>query len=59
MTTRLERAKRFGDDALDEIERLRRVLHQIERVEHLQYASMRRKVDTAIKLARDALADEP
>lgn len=59
VTTRLERARRFSDDALDEIERLRRVLHQIERVDGLQYVSMRRKVDTAVKLAREALADEP
>jgi hypothetical protein len=59
VTTRLERAQRFSEDALDEIERLRTVLHQIERVDGLQYVSMRRKVDTAVKLAREALADEP
>jgi hypothetical protein len=59
MTTRLERAQRSYDDALDEIDRLRRVLAQIARVDLLQYASMRRKVDVAVKLAREALADEP
>jgi hypothetical protein len=59
VTTRLERARRFSEDALDEIERLRRVLWQIEHVDAMRYVSMRRKVDTAVKLAREALADEP